>query len=250
MFAPPLGEPCEPPVSEFEHPGFESVGPAGPWETGPSARPWLLRQFDLRHSATHGRAMGPGQPLRGTSWLNRPCSIAVDGGALLMADRPAANVRANNDLLGAISFGWDWDHYWGSQLRVGWSTPELLNTTQASVDSGDNLLLSDLSVLYYPWGDSRLRPYWRLGVGLTDIEYTNDFGLRQQDMLFTIPLGAGVKYQVRRHLAWRLELMDYVAVGQNETSSMNNLSITLGLEWRLGGRPDKSWGWAPRGGAW
>lgn len=224
--------------------------PIGPWETGPSQRPWLLRQCDLRHSSTHGRAMGPGTPLRGTSWLNRPYWLSLDGGALLMADRPAANVRSNNDLLGAIGLGWDWDHYWGSQVRVAWSTPELLNTLQTGVESDDNLLITDLSILYYPWGDSRMRPYWRVGVGLTDVEYTNDLGRTQHDMLMTIPFGVGLKYQLRRHLTWRLEFMDNLALGQNETSTMNNFSITAGLEWRFGGRPDSHWGWSHRGGAW
>jgi len=241
----PMGPACATEV------GPAPFGPgAGPWESGPNPRPWLLSQLDLRHSASHGRAMGPGGPLRGTSWRNRPYWLSLDGGALLMADRPAPNVRANNDLLGAIGAGWDWDHYWGGQVRVGWSTPELLNTLQTDAVSDDNLFLTDLTLLYYPWGDSRVRPYYRFGVGLTDIEYTNDFGRRQHDMLFTLPLGVGIKYQWRKNVAWRLELMDNLAIGQNETDTMNNLTITAGVEWRLGGRLDGTWGYRPRTGAW
>lgn len=228
-----------------------AVNPVDPWHGGElQPRHWLKRQADLRHSTSHGRAMGPGEPLRGTSWLNRPYALSLDGGMLLMGDRPATNVRSNNDLLGAIGLTWDWDHYWGSQVRVAWSTPELLNTQQTTVESDDNLLITDLSILYYPWGDSRMRPYWRIGVGLTDLEYVNDLGRNQHDMLMTIPFGVGLKYQLRRHLAWRLEFMDNLALGQNETSTLNNFTITAGLEWRFGGRPDSQWGWAHRGGAW
>jgi hypothetical protein len=194
--------------------------------------------------------MGPGGPLRGTSWLNRPYYVALDFGGLLMTDRVAPNVRANNDLVGAIGLGWDWDHYWGSQLRLAWATPELLNTTLTSLDPHDNLLIGDLSLLYYPWGDSRTRPYYRIGIGLTDLEYYNNNSLRQHETLFTFPLGVGLKYQMSRFITWRVELMDNIAVGQNETSTLQNLTITTGLEWRFGGRPSGYWAWAGRGGGW
>lgn len=216
----------------------------------PTHRHWLKRHADLRSSVSHGRAMGPGEPLRGTSWLNRPLWFALDGGVLLMTDGPAANVRSNNDLLGAVSIGWDFDYYWGVQTRVTWSTPELLNTLQPTAESDDNLFVTDLSLIYYPWGDSRLRPYYRVGLGLTDLEYTNDFGVRQHEQLLTAPFGVGLKYQVKPNCALRLELMDNLAFGQNETSTLNNFTVTGGLEWRFGGRPSGYWAWAPRGGAW
>lgn len=238
------------PCDEGCPPDHAGLPPQGPWQTGPSGRPWLLSQFDLRHSTSHGRAMGPGDPLRGTSWLNRPYTLSLDGGALLMTGKPAPNVRKNNDLFGAVGLGWDWDHYWGSQFRVGWSTPDLLNTQQPTASPDDNLFITDLSLLYYPWGDARTRPYYRLGIGLTDVEYTNDFGVRINDMLLTIPVGIGVKYQVRRWMAWRLELANNIAFGQGETDSLQNLTLTGGLEWRFGGRPANYWAWAPRGGAW
>lgn len=230
--------------------GFDPAQDCGPWDKSPSPRPWLLRQFDLRHSSTHGRAMGPGEPLRGTSWLNRPVSISLDVGAFLMADRVSPNVETSNDLVGAVGMGWDWDHYWGSQVRIAWTTPEMVNSLQTTVPSDENLFITDLSLLYYPWGDSRTRPYWRIGVGLTDVEYTTDAGLREQDNLLTIPFAVGVKRQLRRHLAWRLELANNLALGQNDSSTMNNLTLTTGFEWRLGGRPDGYWAWAPRTGAW
>ncbi|MEO0530318.1 MAG: outer membrane beta-barrel protein [Planctomycetota bacterium] len=258
--SPPTGTP--PPMAHTGVGPMPNLGPTdpfvtcgavpngGPWETGPSPRPWLMRQMDLRHSSTHGRAMGPGEPLRGTSWRNRPFAVSLDGGGLFMGDRVAANVRANNDLFGAIGVGWDLDHYWGTQVRVGWSTPTLLNTLQTSLPTDDNLFITDLSLLYYPWGDSRLRPYYRFGVGLTDIEYTNDNGLGQHEMLFTLPLAVGLKYQQNRHMAWRLEFADSIAFGQNESSTLNNFTISAGVEWRFGGTPSGYWAWAPRAGGW
>jgi hypothetical protein len=205
-----------------------------------------FHEFTSRNSQTHGRAVGLGDPLRGTSWLNRPYAIAIDYGAFVMTGRPADGVRAANDQFAALSMGWDWDHYWGTQARVGWSTPEL-NSVQPGDNGGDNMFLTDLSLMYYPWGDSRVRPYWRMGMGLTDIEFSNINGVRQQEFLFTIPFGVGVKYQFRRWLAWRSEIVNNLAIGSNEANTMNNLTLTFGLEARFGGRPTGYWAWSPRG---
>lgn len=211
---------------------------------------WFLQQMELRSSSTHGRAMGPGGPLRGTSWLNRPYEVTFESGALIMMQKPATNVRKSNDYYAALQLGWDFDHYWGSQVRLGWSTPELLNTTQVAESSADNLFMTDVSFLYYPWGDSRVRPYYRAGLGLTNLEYTNDEAVRISETLLTFPFGVGLKYQFRRWAAFRLEIMNHLAIGMNETSTLNNLTVTGGFEWRFGGRPASYWAWAGRGGAW
>lgn len=213
---------------------------------------WFARcsEFFSRSAATDGRSIGLGGPLRGTSWLNRPYEVAVDFGAFVMTNNPASGVNSGNDLFTAIHAGWDWDHYWGTQFRVGWSTPSLDAVGISGEQTSDNLFITDLSVMYYPWGDSRFRPYWRLGLGLTDIEYTNAAGNRQQEALFTVPIGVGMKYQFRRSLVWRAELVDNVAFGSNSTDTMNNLTLTFGLEARFGGRPSGYWAWHPRGHAW
>lgn len=200
-----------------------------------------VASFFSRHSSTHGRAIGYGQPLRGTSWLNRPYEVNVDFGALIMTGDPATNVRRGNDFFTAIQAGWDWDHYWGTQVRAGWSTPELVSTSVANDDSADNLFIVDGSIVYYPWGDSKLRPYYRLGMGLTDIEFTNQLGRRQHELMFTIPMGLGVKYAKNRWLAWRAELANNLAIGSNEANTLNNITLTFGLEGRFGGRPNGYW---------
>ena len=211
---------------------------------------WFLQQLELRSSKTHGRAMGPGGPLRGTSWLNRPYEVTFESGAFVMTSSIDDNVRAANDYFAALQLGWDFDHYWGTQVRVGWTTPDLVNTTLDEGSTSDNLLLTDISALYYPWGDSKLRPYYRVGFGLTQLEYSNDSGNRVDQTMLTIPFGVGLKYQIRRWAALRLEFMDNLAFAQNETSTLNNLTITAGFEWRFGGRPASQWAWAARGGAW
>ncbi|QDU88782.1 hypothetical protein Pla175_21650 [Pirellulimonas nuda] len=249
---PPLEVPQRPAPehSELEH---QPAQYAGEYSDCPEGHPWApagLSQLELRTSASHGRAMGPGQPLRGTSWLNRPYDVSLDYGVFLMTSRVSPNVRPGNDYFGALGIGWDFDYYWGTQFRIGWTTPDLLNTTQPDRTGANDLLLSDWSLLYYPWGDSRLRPYYRIGLGLTDLQYTNDAGLPVDPFLFTMPIGVGIKYQTERWLALRAELIDNIAVGQNETGTLNNLTITFGAEWRFGGKPTGYSAWRRGGTIW
>ncbi|MEN1678743.1 MAG: outer membrane beta-barrel protein [Planctomycetota bacterium] len=211
---------------------------------------WLPGWFPPRSASTHGRAIGAGEPLRGTSWLNRPIEATAEVGALIMTGPPANDIRAANDLFGAVQLGWDWDHYWGSQLRLGWSTPEMDNPNVQEADLSDNFLLTDASVVYYPWGDSRTRPYLRAGFGLVDLEFTNSNGERQQENLFTVPLAIGMKRLVKRNLAFRAEFANNVAFGANEADGANYITLSVGLEGRFGGKPDGYWAWSPRGGAW
>lgn len=211
---------------------------------------WRPGWLPFRRAATHGRAIGAGEPLRGTSWLNRPVEVAGEVGALIMTGPPANDIRAANDLFAAVQLGWDWDHYWGSQLRLGWSTPEMDNPNVQEADLSDNFLLTDASVMYYPWGDSRTRPYVRFGFGLVDLEFTNSNNERQQENLFTMPLAIGVKRLVKRNLAMRAEFANNITFGANEADGADYITLSIGLEGRFGGKPDGYWAWSPAGGAW
>lgn len=210
---------------------------------------WLIEWLGGRHSSTHGRAIGPGQPLRGTSWLNRPYQVTAEFGALLMPSSVSPDVRSANDLFAAIQAGWDWDHYWGSQLRVGWSTPELINPSVTENRDSDNFFMTDASLLFYPWGDSRTRPYLRCGVGLTDLEFTDSSG-RQHETMFTVPLAIGVKHQLRRAVVWRAEFAYNQAFKSNNADSTQFITLTLGVEGRFGGKSSGYWAWRPRGRNW
>lgn len=215
---------------------------------------WLLaacEKLRFRHSSRDGRWTGRGMPLRSTSWLNRPYEFGLETGAFIMGNSVSPNNGKNNDILAAAHLGWDWDHYWGTQFRVAWTTPELASSVPPVGDSAsNNVLLYDLSALYYPWGDSRVRPYWRFGVGLTDIDFINPAGVREDATLFSLPIGIGIKYQTQRWLALRAEVVDYITFGQNSASDMQNLTLTFGLEWRFGGRPTNDWSAPGRRNTW
>lgn len=200
-----------------------------------------MYNFGFRNSRTHPRWSGSGQPLSSTSWLNRPYEFGIDTGAFLMTNSVSSNSRQNNDVLLAAHLGWDWEHYWGTQLRVAYTTPELSTLTSATQTNSNTLMMYDLTMLYYPWGDSRVRPYYRFGVGLTDISFTNAAGNHEDNALFTVPVGVGIKYQTKRWMALRAEAIDHIVFAQNGASPMQNVTLTFGLEWRFGGRPTRGW---------
>ena len=185
--------------------------------------------------------------MRTTSWLNRPYEFSLETGAFVMGSRLSSNNSRNNDILAAASLGWDWDHYWGSQARFAWTSPELtsnvdpVNVNNNSNNNSNNVFIYDLSLMYYPWGDSRVRPYYRAGLGLTDISFINESGLREDNSLFTMPLGIGMKYQAERWMAFRAEAVDNITFGQNSASTMHNFTLTVGFECRYGGRQTGGW---------
>ena len=202
-----------------------------------SRSPWS----GFRTSLSHGRAIGLGQPLRGTSWLNRPYEFSLETGALFMANDPGGAASKANDVVAAAQLGWDFDHYWGSQVRIAWSTPNYNNAVAPSSDASSDLVIYDASLLYYPWGDSRVRPYYRFGIGITDVDFIDGVGNPVSEALLTVPLGIGLKYQKHRWMAMRFEAVDNIAFGQGGANTLNNFTFTFGAEWRFGGRAAPQW---------
>ncbi len=211
----------------------------------------MMTRLGFRHSYTHGRNVGWGQPLVGSSCLNRPYYYGATLGPMWLTNRPAENVPRDVDLMGSLFFGWDWDYYWGSEIQYAYATPELVNTA-APPDSpiSARLVSWNYSFMYYPWGDSNLRPYWRLGVGDTKFDFPTDDGLRRDEWLFTTPFGVGLKYSLRRWLAARIEFTDQYSWGSQGVASQHNLTLSFGLESRFGGKRKAYWPWNPSRHIW
>jgi hypothetical protein len=224
-------------------------GPADEYSPDDESRE-PVTYLHLRHSSTHGRNVGHGWPLVGTSWLNRPYFAGGSLGPMWMTRRVEDSVARDIDLFGNVFFGWDWDHYWGSELEIGWSTPELINSNQPYAVRSDRMSFWSYSHQYYFWGDSLLRPYVRAGIGTTEVSFPQDNGSVRHEILLTFPLGLGVKYPLRRWLAARMELTDYVALGEHGVGNQDNVAITFSLEWRFGVQPRSYWPWYPSRHIW
>ena len=57
------------------------------------------------------RYIDKGEPLRGTSWLNRPCHTGWFMGGTVTEERVDDRADVNDDFFGGYRFGWDFDHY-------------------------------------------------------------------------------------------------------------------------------------------
>jgi hypothetical protein len=214
--------------------------------------PWFCpkpRWIGLRHSSTHGRNTGRGQPLTGTSWLNRPYFFGAQIGPMWFTQSLDENVSTDIDTFGGIFAGWDTDHYWGSELHFDWSTPELRNSQAPDANRTDSSFTWSYNCMYYPWGDAKVRPYWRAGIGNTHFDWPQDDGTRDDEWMWTFPLGVGVKYPIQRWLAARAELADYISL-DNGHPTQHNVALTFGLEWRFGAHPPSYWPWNPSRHIW
>ena len=205
----------------------------------------------LRHSYTHGRNVGVGWPLVGTSWLNRPYYVGGEFGTIWITRAQEDSVTRDVDTFGGIFVGWDWDHYWGSELRFGHATPELVNANALDAERNDVLFTWNYNAMYYPWGDAMLRPYWRWGIGNTTVRFParrRHAPRRMAASHFRSASASSIRF--RRWLAGRAEFTDHLSMGHNGVPTQNNLTLTFGLEWRFGVHPPSYWPWNPSRHIW
>ncbi|HYO25800.1 MAG TPA: hypothetical protein VEQ85_12735 [Lacipirellulaceae bacterium] len=233
------------PFSSFEE---ARLDPADEGESELRPFDWM-RHWGFHHSSTEGPFRDRGIPMERTSWLNRPYHVDWFLGPLLSGDPVDGRVEQSNELLGGLRAGWDFDYYWGVEWRFGWADPDLVQLDSDTVTSG-TYFVSDVDFLYYPWGDTKIRPYLLAGVGLTQVGSVRADGTGQEATLLGMPLGVGVQFPQTHWLAWRLEVIDNIAFGADSIDTMNNFAFTAGMEVRLGARPNSYWPWRSSRDVW
>ncbi len=209
-----------------------------------------VRHFGFRHSSTHGRNVGRGIPLKGTSWLNRPYHVDWFLGPLLGDDLISNRVSQENVVFGGVRLGWDFDYYWGLEWRLGWADTSAQFATPQAEPNEVSYVVSDVDLIYYPWGDSKVRPYFLWGLGVAQVDFLDDQSLNHNATLATMPFGGGVQFHQWPWLVWRLEVLDNLAFGADGLSTMNNVSLTAGMEIRLGAKPASYWPWRSSRKVW
>lgn len=176
------------------------------------------------------RHVDRGQPLFGTSWMNRPYSIDGYTGALFGWNL-TENLQQTHGTVSGLRLGWDYEHFWGAQLGLGFGS--------TNTDPGGDevsIRLADISVLYFPWGDSRWRPYTGLGLGAGKYSFLDETGGTVDEFAMQIPLSVGVKYAFRPWWALRLDATNYLVLPANDLKFINQLALTIGVEIRFGGQ--------------
>ena len=187
---------------------------------------WEAREkIDIKDPNDPLRHVGVGEPLQGTSWMNRPHHVGWLFGGQLGAKLDDAT--QNGGALGGYRLGWDLSHYWGAEITFAFSNLGIEET------GGTNRnFFYDLRANYYPWGDARWRPYVGTGLGMASISYVdaNDFANNETHML--IPLALGLKYQCKPWLALRFEFTDFITFG--DIGIVNSASFHAGVEVHYG----------------
>jgi hypothetical protein len=164
------------------------------------------------------------------NWDNEP--VHFDTFLGFIDDRTAENTG----VLGGFRLGWDYDTYWGVETRLAF--------TSLQEDTGP-VVIWDESLLYYPWGDSRVRPYITLGLGISEFKIVDVDDLHHRENLVDMPFGFGFKYRLHEWLVLRFDVLDNLAFGSGGLGTMNNFSFTTGFEYRFGGAHVNYWPWNP-----
>ncbi len=249
---------------ENSSPGQEIADPAIAMPQGPEpyASPSFFRRSEERYR-------GPGHPLIQESWSFRPFSLAGVFGMVQGSPLIDDWIRENQGVLGGVQLGWDTTPYWGFETRFAWAKVEVIDSDRAiaaqiakddaaGLPAGDpfrnrfngrrynRVFFWDAHALYYPWGDSALRPYLMLGLGATAMSFIDRTDVSYKDTLFTLPFGVGMKYWMNDFLAARIEAADFMAFGGGQTLELiHNVTVIGGLEVRFGGPRRAYWPWNP-----
>ena len=214
-------------------------GPHDPWtEDVPHVYPW----FAHTDPNDPHRSIGWGEPLVGTSWRNRPWYVGGFIGGIFNGDLIVGHVQQNNTALGGARLGYDFDHYWGVEARFGYSNPFITQPDGTPLGVSRNYL-ADVELLYYPWGDSRWRPYFTIGLGLATFRFTDDLNHVIHESLLSMPMGVGLKYYYSPWCTIRFDVVENFAYGSHTLENQANFSLMGGVEYRFGGRRPSYFPW-------
>jgi hypothetical protein len=189
------------------------------------------------------RHIGIGQPLVGTSWRNRPWFFGTFVGGVMMDDLVPNQIYQNDTSIVGARLGFDFDHYWGLEGRWAFARPDLVDGLGAPLNPASRDNFGDVSLVAYPLGDARWRPYLSAGVGFVTFRFNNEAGQRVSEAAFEIPLGFGVKYYYGPWFTLRFDFTDNLALGNDRVSGMHNVSLMAGAEFRFGGRRPSYFPW-------
>lgn len=184
------------------------------------------------------------RPLQGQSWLSRPLSAGLEFGGIWGGELIADRVTMTSGTLFMGTFGYDRGNYDGYEIRVGGSTIDTFNRQPPLDPRNTRFSAFDFSALLYPWGDSRLRPFVRFGIGLHKYKFVTHEGREIENIIPAGLIGVGMKYLFQRHVAVRMEFVDNIGFGDGlDLEILHNPSLTFGAEFRFGGHQKLYWPW-------
>lgn len=211
------------------------------------------------------RLKADSKPVPWANWSEHPLSIGCFAGVIHGGPLMEDWVGTTTGFDGGWRLGWDVSPSWGTEMRFAFSSPQLYDSFRAdqALTAHDNakgmlpndpqrdrfdhrnaeLFQWDVNIVYYPWGETRLRPYFLTGMGLSNIRFADRVGESYHSTCLSLPLGLGVKYLCSERLVVRLDLLNDIAMSSNHLQTQHNLSLTAGAELRFGGSRKVYWPW-------
>ncbi|HTN76027.1 MAG TPA: hypothetical protein VL096_12300 [Pirellulaceae bacterium] len=211
--------------AQLSHAEEVAPPPAAPFT---EEEPAWLPHLTLPHPDSWEQLWQPGDLVNDTYWLQRPWSAGIllgtmDGGQL------QGNVDQATDWFWGLRVGNDFAPHWGWEFRSAFFSPNLHYTNSARIAQADDWLL-DMSVLHYPWGDTRIRPFWLLGLGAAQFKFQNAQRVERTDWVVDMPIGIGCKYHANRWLVLRGDLTDTICFANENINTQHMLSLSIGAE--------------------
>ena len=161
----------------------------------------------------------------------------------MMDDLVPNKVYQSDTTFVGARLGYDFDHFWGTEARWAFARPDLANGSGTPFFPASRDNFADVSLVYYPLGDARWRPYLLAGLGFTTFRFNNQFGQRISEAPLDVPLGFGLKYFYGPWFTLRFDFMDNLSLGNSRLSGMHNVSLMAGAEFRFGGRRPSYFPW-------
>ncbi len=209
---------------------------------GPIRERFAHWQQFFAHSKPPGRFTGHGLPLTNTSWLNRPWSFGGFIGAQFHGPLVSDQLDQSNSAIGGARLGIDFDYYWGLEARFAYSNPDTFLPGVPSVVGSSHNYYVDLNLMYYPWGDSRWRPFASIGLGAGTYRF-QEGNLSASDSGLRVPLTAGLKYFYSPWFTLRCDMQYSPTFGSDNFDMQNDFILSMGAEIRFGGRRQSYYPW-------
>ena len=224
--------PSEPAVVPEETIG----GPTTVWTRASRWVPQGLLPYVGPRTPDDQKDRGIGLPLDGRGWRGQPFSIGTfagvtDGGALV-----PGHVNQQPSFYGGLNLGWDYDHYFGIEKRLGFGALNLTNGSHELIPGTGATVTGEYRLMWYPLGDARCAPVSDGRSRLERFLFQRRSGAWHLDTVGMIPFGLGLKYLCNERIAVRMDLIDEMTFGDGTLSNFHYVALAVGLELRYGHR--------------
>ncbi|MDR1484504.1 MAG: outer membrane beta-barrel protein [Planctomycetaceae bacterium] len=221
-----------------------------------------------------GPDRGVGMPLRNGSWLDRPYYFGGFVGKMNGSELVSNMINQDSGANGGLILGYNMNEYWGLEGRLHFASIDIRETANgaaqyamwyAAQNAGttvyvpglttrsNQLTVLDVSVHYYPLGNSRFRPYFKYGLGFTREAFYDTFGQKRTAETMSMPVGIGLRYWWNKQFAIHADIVDNIIFSHDIVKTQSNWSFTVGLTYSFGNnnkrRPIVHWPYTPSSGS-